>query len=102
MREPVILSCAALVYMGLAMWATRPTQTCQLSIAPQRRLYADRVMDVELIARQARRIREISSREATLRGTVEGAACEVRLAAELAVRHEVPIETVHLALDRVR
>ena len=100
MREPVILSCVAFVYMGLIMWATQPTQLCQLSIAPQRRLYLDRAMDGELIARQARRIREIASRETELKGTVEGAACEA--AAALAVRHHVPIEMVHLALDRVR
>ena len=100
MREPLILSCAALVYMGLAMWAIQPTQSCQLSIGPQRRLYLDRGMDRDLIDRQARRIREMSSREAERAGNAEGIACEARLGAELAARHNVPIEVVRLALDR--
>ena len=101
MREPVILSCAAFVYMALAMWATQPP-SCQLAMAPQRRLYLDRVVDEQLIARHARRIREISLAEAKLGGAAEAAACEARLAAELAARHMLSIEVVNLALDRVQ
>ena len=102
MREPIILSCAALIYMWIAMWGTQSTQSCQLPVASARRLYLDRAMDRELIARQARRIREISARDAG-RGTfADGTACEARLAAELAARHELPIDVVQAALDRSR
>lgn len=102
MREPITLACAAFVYMGFAMWATQPAQSCELPGGAQRRLYLDRVMDRELIARQARRIHEISSREAQRSGAAEGTACEARLAAELAARHELPVEAVDLAVDGVR
>ena len=101
MREPLILACAAFVYMGLAMWSIQPTQPCQLSIGPQRRLYLDRVMDRDLIDQHARRIREVSLREAERSGNAEGIACAARLGAELAARHDVPIDAVRLALDRV-
>ena len=102
MREPVILSCAALVYMWVAMWGAQSTQSCHLPVAAARRLYLDRVMDRELVTRQVKRIREISARDATLGSSADGAACEARLTAEFARRHELPLEVVQAALDRSR
>jgi len=59
-------------------------------------------MDRELIARQAGRIREISARDARLGTRADGSVCEARLVAELAARHQLPIEVVQAALDRSR
>jgi len=59
-------------------------------------------MDRELFARQVKRIREVSARDARLGSSADGIACEARLTAELARRHELPLEVVQAALDRSR
>jgi hypothetical protein len=107
MNELTTFAGVTVLYTTLAMWATQPSNSCVMIEEPRQRLYIDRDVDREHLARDARRIQRLARRYAAHTGHIANEAddterCEERLTRQIAATHDVPIDQVRAAMSAER
>jgi len=98
MNTLTFASGVTIVYTALAMWATQPSYSCVLSEHLPHRLYMDRQVDREHLARDAQRIQQLARRHAHAKDVVNEAQiaelCRDELARHVASAHQVSTDDV--------
>jgi hypothetical protein len=108
LNDLAVFAAAAILYTTIAMWAAQPASLCKMSEQSPGRLYLDRQVHREHLARDARRMYQLARRYAASAGhtateQAKGAEqCLESLSHDLAEAHAVPIDHVRevIAVER--
>ena len=99
MKNLAFAAGVTVLYTTFAMWARQPSSSCVMTEEPHQRLYMDRQVHREHLARDVHRLRQSARRHAAHEDnatteTQPAEPCLDTLARQLASTHDVSIDTV--------